>query len=197
VALVPSAASSGRVFVAKLLADTPPPAPTELACHPPRVGSRLVTTARLTRPTLQPPRSTLHAPRATPHSSPARARPRAVLLYCRLAEPLHQAGQHRRHAARDALELVSVVPRADVHREQQVPSGGHFRTLAAALRQSLWRARPARRRCGKRRACHGQTRRAPHHRGRARAGQGSSVGRGSWAWGVSSGCARSCSPTSL
>jgi len=72
------------------------------------------------------------------------------------------------------------VPRADVHRGQHVPSGGHFRTLAAALRESLWRARPTRRRCGKRRACHGETRRAPHRRGRARAraGQGWSVGVG-------------------
>jgi len=32
--LVPSATSSGRVLVAKLIADTPPPAPTELACPP-------------------------------------------------------------------------------------------------------------------------------------------------------------------
>jgi hypothetical protein len=212
--LVPSAASSGRVFVAKLLADAPPPAPTELACPPAprRLAPGDDRTAHAPHPppsTLHAPRSTCHAPRATPHSSAARARARAVLLCCRLSEPLHQASQHRRHAARDALELLSVVPPADVHREQQVPSSGHFRTLAAALRESLAL------RCGapavrSLREQQDSVRRRPqkvigdvartarnlccdlvaHHRGRARAraGEGWSVGRGrgSWAWGVSS-----------
>jgi len=83
--LVPSAASSARVFVAKLLADAPPPVPTELACPP--APRRLAPGDDRTAHAPHPPRSTLHASRATAHSSPARAR--AVLLYCRLAEPLN------------------------------------------------------------------------------------------------------------